>query len=249
MVEPTGVPARIEMMMPAAAQITERTAEKTVTPLKLPKSQNDDDGNDDGDQQVIAVGGGAGGFGKCFIKSDSKDLIVKQDKDRGDQQRQHRAEDHFPFGQRKDRCRAEKRTADISRKVRICREDIHDQITDRHGPDGDHGDRSISLDLRILSGAEKQDRADDGDRKHQQHLIGQSKYRGNGHSAESNVGKAVSDEGKAFQDQCHPQERGAERDQYADDQGVSDERKLEVKRKFFNHNSVGSHSVFILKIL
>ncbi len=39
MVEPTGVPARIEMMMPAAAQITERTAEKTVTPLKLPKSR------------------------------------------------------------------------------------------------------------------------------------------------------------------------------------------------------------------
>lgn len=38
MVEPTGVPTRIEMMIPRKAHITERTAEKTVTALKLLKS-------------------------------------------------------------------------------------------------------------------------------------------------------------------------------------------------------------------
>ena len=38
-VEPTGVPVRIEMIMPENAQITERTAEKTVTDLKLRKSR------------------------------------------------------------------------------------------------------------------------------------------------------------------------------------------------------------------
>lgn len=35
MVEPTGVPARIETRIPARAQTTERTAENTVTFLKL----------------------------------------------------------------------------------------------------------------------------------------------------------------------------------------------------------------------
>lgn len=39
MVEPTGVPARIDMMMPQNAQITERVAEKMVTALKLPNSR------------------------------------------------------------------------------------------------------------------------------------------------------------------------------------------------------------------
>ena len=42
MVEPTGVPARIEMMRPVAEQITERTAEQMVTRLKLWKSRMDE---------------------------------------------------------------------------------------------------------------------------------------------------------------------------------------------------------------
>ena len=37
MVDPTGVPARIEIRSPASAHITDSTAEQIVTDLKLPK--------------------------------------------------------------------------------------------------------------------------------------------------------------------------------------------------------------------
>ncbi len=99
MVEPTGVPARMETRIPSAAQLTDSTAEQTVTDRKFWKRrmadsagkitsgdqqradqihrQHDDHGNDDGDQQIVQVSLCAHRLGKVFVKGHGKDFIVK----------------------------------------------------------------------------------------------------------------------------------------------------------------------------
>ena len=155
--------------------------------------QYDDDGDDHSDQQIIAVGRGSGGLGESLIEGHSKDLVVKQDKDRHDKQGKDRAEEHFPFRQCQDGSGSEKRAAHITGQVRACGKNIHDQVADRHRPDRDHGNGRVSLDLRILARMEKQHSADHGHRQHQQHLIGKVQHRGNGHSSESDMRKPVPD--------------------------------------------------------
>lgn len=80
--------------------------------------QYDDNSGNDGDQQVVAVYRCPGRFRERFIKGHSEDLVVKKDKDQHHQSGKDRAQDHFPFVQRQDRCRTEKCTAHITGEVR-----------------------------------------------------------------------------------------------------------------------------------
>ena len=101
MVEPTGVPATMEIRIPRAAQNTEITAEQTVTVKKASKQmhggqgreddqggnqqrayqihgQHDDHGDDHCQQQIVTIHPGAHRPGKGLVKGHGEDFVVKQ---------------------------------------------------------------------------------------------------------------------------------------------------------------------------
>ena len=87
---------------------------------------------------------------------------------------------------------------------------------------GDHGDGGVALDLRILSGAQEQHGAEDGNDHDKGHFVGDLQHGGNRHRAERHVGETVADEGKPLQHQRHTQQGGAKRDQYTDNERIAD---------------------------
>ena len=156
--------------------------------------QDDNDGDDDRDQQIIAVRGDPGGLGEGFIKGHGENLMIKEDEDQHHERGKHSTQDHFAFGERQDGSGTEQGAAHIPGKVRRCGENVHDQVAQRHRPDGDHGNGRVAFDLGVLPGPQQQDRGKDRDRQHQQHFVGQVENRRDGHGAEGHMRKAVPDE-------------------------------------------------------
>lgn len=117
--------------------------------------QHDDDRNDDGDQQVVKTRPRAGRPCEALVKGHGEDLIVKQNEYRHDQHRHSRAQPYLYGGQRQDGGGTEQRAAHIAGKIGRGGENVHQKIANGKRPHRDHGNGGVTLDFRVLPGAQE----------------------------------------------------------------------------------------------
>ena len=108
---------------------------------------------------------------KGFVKGDGKNLVVKDD-ERGDYgERERDTKPDFARCERENRVRAEKRGADIARKIVRRLENIHDEVAESQRSHRNHRDGGISLNFGIFPGAEEQNRGNHRDWQDEVHIV------------------------------------------------------------------------------
>ena len=106
-------------------------------------------------------------------------------------------------------------------------------LPDGQSPHRDHGDGGVALDFRVLSGAQEQYGAEDGNDHYKGHFVGDLQHGGDRHCAECHMGQTVADEGKPFQHQRHTQQGGAKRDQHTDNERIADKGVCPIESQLF----------------
>ena len=190
--------------------------------------EDDDDGGNDGDEEVVKPDANAARLGERRVKGDGEQPAVKQHERRENKDGKDDAERDLRARKGQDGGGTEERGTDVPRHVPGGGKEVEQEITERHRADREHRDGGVAARLFVFPGAKEEDRAQDGDRQHEEHLIGKMEHGGNGERAEGGMGQPVPDKGEAPQNQRDAEERRAERDQHPDDQGALDKRIGEI---------------------
>ena len=108
---------------------------------------------------------------KGFVKGDCENLVVKDDKSGDYGERECDTKPDFGGSERENRVRAEKRGADIARKIVRRLENIHDEVAKSQRSHRNHCDGGISLNFGVFARAEEQNRGNHRDGQDEVHIV------------------------------------------------------------------------------